>query len=381
MKRKIVPLFFPFAGCTARCSYCNQWGVVGEGLAVPTPQEVEQSVRRAREEQVASGDKRPLEVGFYGGTFTGMIPELQEEMLSVASRLLEEGVLHSIRVSTHPSHVTPESLALLSEHHVETVELGIQSFSQAPLELAGRGYTPEQAREACASVRDAGIDLVVQLMAFLPGASEQDDQESASIAASLDPAGVRIFPTLVLSGTGLERTWQDGLYTPASVPETVDRVASMLDVFCQTEIDVLRIGLQDSVTLRTSYKAGPVHPALGELCWAELLARVLARSLPKPKQDDRPPPPDRLTKSRIRVRRQPPALVSIAPSLTSLLYGHENAGLNRLADLFGQESFNVLVEKEPAGVLPSRPEPLYLAPGRFLLRSSSRGIRVEKHTD
>jgi len=231
--------------------------------------------------------------------------------------------------------------------------LGIQSFSTGVLEVTGRRYDRATAMAACRAVLGAGFDLTIQLMSHLPEAREEDDLDAAARSAALKPAAVRVFPTVVLAGTRLETWWRQGRYRPASVSEAVVRVGMMLDPLTAGEVPVTRIGLQPSLSTETGVLAGPYHAALGELCWAEFLARRLARTL---------------------AHRVTP--VSAAPATASMLKGHDGFGMRRLAALSGIDAPEIRIEREcPADDADGQ---VLLRSDRFVLTQYNDCVRVTR---
>ncbi len=311
MKPRILPFWFPNHGCPTRCTFCDQSAAQGEAIATPTPEQIATTIHEAARVE----SDRPLVAAYYGGTFTALPEKRQLELLEPASTLLRQGVLSGIRVSTHPSYTSTQTMARLHSLGVGTVELGVQSFSTEVLTRNHRNYDRTEALEACRTVLDAGLDLVVQLMPFLPGATEADDMEAARLVAELKPSGVRLFPTVALAGTQLESWWREGAWEPPTVEETAVRVARMLRIIVAAEVPVLRIGLQSSRSLDRAVLAGPYHPALGELCRSALLADVLSLALEEMKREG----------------TTCPQLV-VEQALASLLTGHEQFGLARLSE-------------------------------------------------
>jgi histone acetyltransferase (RNA polymerase elongator complex component) len=316
MKRRILPFFFPNVGCPGRCIFCDQQIIAGDAFTMPTTGELVEAVMEAWTNRTP-GDNRPLEAALFGGTFTALPAEVQEEVLTPLQALSEKGILQGIRISTHPQFVTPETLSFLGRFGVTTIELGIQSFADDVLHLSGREYDGEMARQACRAVQDAGLELVIQLMLFLPGALATDDLDSARLAALLKPTSVRLFPTVVLAGTTLARWHREGSYVPATVEQAVSRVAEMLEILVPSGTDIMRIGLQPSGKTGLGVLAGPYHDALGELCWSRLLTRTLAQAC-----------------TLSTLARTPD--ICLHQSLSSLLFGHSQKGLQDLQRLLNQ---------------------------------------------
>ena len=84
-------------------------------------------------------EKAKKEIAFFGGSFTGIEEDLQEELLSVASKYVEDGKVDSIRISTRPDYIDKKILKRLKKYNVKTIELGVQSSNDYILKKAGRG--------------------------------------------------------------------------------------------------------------------------------------------------------------------------------------------------------------------------------------------------
>jgi histone acetyltransferase (RNA polymerase elongator complex component) len=119
------------------------------------------------------------------------------------------------------------------------------------------------------------------MMLGLPGSRPEDECMTAETLVSLGVDAVRVYPTLVLSGTALAEQLAAGSYLPLSIEEAVCRAADVLEIFDAAAIPVLRVGLQETDDLRSedSVLAGPHHPAFGELCLSEIFYRHIAAAL------------------------------------------------------------------------------------------------------
>jgi len=79
-----------------------------------------------------------IEIGFYGGSFTGIEREEQYRYLETANRYIKEGKVKSIRLSTRPDYINEEILDYLEKYSVKTIELGVQSLDREVLEKSCR---------------------------------------------------------------------------------------------------------------------------------------------------------------------------------------------------------------------------------------------------
>ena len=140
MKEKqqyIIPIFVPHLGCPNDCTFCNQKSISGQ-----TKKVTKREVKRTIEEYLKSfkEDDSHKEVAFFGGSFTGIEKEKQEELLEVAYEYVKNKKIDSIRVSTRPDYIDKERLKLLKKYGVKTIELGVQSTNDYVLEKCKRGH-------------------------------------------------------------------------------------------------------------------------------------------------------------------------------------------------------------------------------------------------
>jgi histone acetyltransferase (RNA polymerase elongator complex component) len=215
---------------------------------------------------------RGLEVAFYGGTFTALPRADQQGLLGALQPLLVSGRLASLRLSTRPDAVDPESASFLKAMGVGTVELGVQSMDEEVLRLSGRGHTARDAQRAVRALQEAGLNVGVQLMPGLPGDSEESSLSSLERVLSLKPSFLRIYPTLVIAGTELAALYRAGSYLPQSLDGAVTLCKRMLLAARRARVPVVRLGLQPTAELESPgvLLAGPYHPAFGQLVESEL---------------------------------------------------------------------------------------------------------------
>ena len=208
---------------------------------------------------------------FFGGSFTGIEENLQEELLSVANKYIKSGKVDSIRVSTRPDYIDKKILKRLKKYGVKTIELGVQSSNDYILKKAGRGHTFEDVKKASKLIRWYGFNLGHQMMVGLPDSTKIDELNTAKDLIRLKPKMVRIYPVLVLKNTKLEREYISGEYQPISLNQAIERCKELVYMFNKKKINVIRIGLQNTDIIsepgskESEVVAGPYHPAFGQL--------------------------------------------------------------------------------------------------------------------
>lgn len=274
MRAGIIPIFIPHTGCPMNCVFCNQKRISGSLLPATA-----EDVRIQTEQALAKlpADAKP-QIAFYGGSFTAIPREQQEELLQSAWNYVQAGRVCSVRLSTRPDAIDEERLELLKRYGTETIELGSQSMDDGVLLSSGRGHTAADTVRAAGLIRAAGFQLILQMMTGLPGSDDEKDLATARAIARLRPDGVRIYPTVIVRDTALYDLWRRGEYAEHTVEDAVRVCARILPIFQEAGIPVIRLGLNPTEELSGGAAAGGAyHPALGEL----VLGRVfLNRFLP-----------------------------------------------------------------------------------------------------
>lgn len=272
-KELIVPVFIPHSGCPHQCVFCNQKKITAIEAA-PTPEGVSQYLIRH-----LGPDTAHAAIAFYGGSFTGLPRHEQEGYLEAAGEFVRQGFARGIRLSTRPDYIDAETVSSLKSSGVTTVELGVQSLDGEVLRLSGRGHSANDSVRASRVIKECGLELGIQLMAGLPGDSEEKFQGTVEQTVAIAPSFVRIYPALVVEGSPLELFWRRGAYVPLPLDAAVAWCAKAVKKFKEAGIRVIRLGLQAGRELEGALLAGPYHPAFGHLVESELAYGRMAEAL------------------------------------------------------------------------------------------------------
>ena len=275
MKHINIALFIPDEGCPHRCSFCNQKTITGTGKR-PQPGDVISACETALngKKDVSGG-----EIAFFGGSFTAIERGYMLSLLKCAKSYLDRGLFKGIRISTRPDCVDESVLALLKEYKVTSIELGCQSMDDEVLFLNERGHTAAQCESACCLVREYGFELGVQMMTGLFGDTDEKALETAERLIALRPDTARIYPTVVLKNTALERLYAEGRYRAQTLEEAVALCSRLLKMFTQGGIKVIRLGLHSGGGVEENYVAGAYHPAFREKCESRLYRENIEKLL------------------------------------------------------------------------------------------------------
>ena len=221
------------------------------------------------------------EAAFFGGSFTGIPIEEQNELLSAAKEFLDAKKIQGIRLSTRPDYINKKILDNLKAFGVTTIELGVQSMDNGVLFKSGRGHTEEDVVSAVKLIRQYDFTLGLQMMTGLPGDTDEKSIRTAEKIIALKPDIVRIYPTLTIKDTCLEEMYNRGEYKPQTVEEAVRLCSVLLEMFEENGIKVIRLGLQstDEICENGSVVAGPVHSAFGELVESSIYYGIISKNL------------------------------------------------------------------------------------------------------
>lgn len=277
----IIPIFVPHFGCPNDCVFCNQRKITG--LSTNLSQE---DAKKIIIDHLSSFKEDSfIEIAFYGGSFTAIDLEIQKELLNVAYSFKKEGRVNEIRLSTRPDAIDEKILSILKEFGVDTIELGVQSLDDYVLSQSDRGHKSSHVYKAVDLIKDFDFKLGLQMMIGLPGDSREKSIYTGEKFIDLKPDCVRIYPTLVIKNTNLEKDFLNKTYKPLTLNGAVELSTILLMMFKINNINVIRVGLQptENIQLGKDVVAGPFHPAFRQLVEANILKTIIDNELDKRK--------------------------------------------------------------------------------------------------
>lgn len=283
-KQYIIPIFVPHLGCPNDCVFCNQKSISGQKKNM-TKEEAKEIIDNYLEN--IKNENAQIEIAFFGGSFTAIDVNKQEELLELAYEYVKNEKVESIRISTRPDSIDKETLKRLKKYKVKTIELGVQSANNYILKRSNRGHTFEDVKKASKLIRRYGFELGHQMMVGLPESTRIDEINTAKALIKLKPKMVRIYPVLVVKNTKLEEEYKEGKYEPLPLVQAVETCKQLVAMFVKKKIDVIRVGLQntDEITdpeQKTSEViAGPYHPAFRQLVESALWYDAIVAKIKK----------------------------------------------------------------------------------------------------
>lgn len=263
-KFNIIPIFVPHKGCPHDCIFCNQRKITN---FVDVLDEVD--IRKNIENYISYFKNKniPIEIAFYGGSFTGLDKNLMIRYLEIAKYYIDIDFVNSIRISTRPDYISKEILDILIKYKVHTIELGVQSMTQSTLDLNNRGHNVECVYESSSLIKKYNIKLGLQMMVGLYGDTIDTVVNTAFEICKINPDFVRVYPTLTIKDTELERLYYSKEYIPMSLEDSICLCKYIYVIFKYYNIPIIRLGLQssDNISEDVDIVAGPYHPAFREL--------------------------------------------------------------------------------------------------------------------
>jgi elongator complex protein 3 len=242
-------------GCPGRCVYCPTFAATPQSYTPESP-----AVLRARSceydanKQVELRLKTLVDMGhptdkieliIMGGTFPAAPVEYQYQFikdsfdalngressnLEEAKRLNETSAHRctGLCIETRPDFCGQKEIDLMLEFGTTRVEIGVQMLSDEVYRTVKRGHTVEDVAKASALLRENGLKVHYHWMPGLPGSSPQEDLKLSALLFEdprFRPDGLKIYPTMVVEGTELEKWYREDLYQPYSSEVMMDLIA------------------------------------------------------------------------------------------------------------------------------------------------------------
>uniref|UniRef100_A0AAY5KGG6 Elongator complex protein 3 n=2 Tax=Esox lucius TaxID=8010 RepID=A0AAY5KGG6_ESOLU len=183
-----------------------------------------------------------------GGTFMALpeeyrdyfIRNLHDALSGHTSNSVAEAVRYSersntkcvgITIETRPDYCLKKHLSDMLGYGCTRLEVGVQSVYEDVARDTNRGHTVRAVCESFHLSKDAGFKVVSHMMPDLPNVDmERDIEQFIEFFENpaFRPDGLKLYPTLVIRGTGLYELWKTGRYKSYSPSALVDLVARIL---------------------------------------------------------------------------------------------------------------------------------------------------------
>ncbi|NWI50253.1 ELP3 protein, partial [Calyptomena viridis] len=183
-----------------------------------------------------------------GGTFMALpeeyrdyfIRNLHDALSGHTSNSVAEAVRYSersltrcvgITIETRPDYCLRRHLGDMLSYGCTRLEIGVQSVYEDVARDTNRGHTVKAVCESFHLAKDAGFKVVAHMMPDLPNVGlERDMDQFVEFFENpaFRPDGMKLYPTLVIRGTGLYELWKTGRYKSYPPSTLVDLVARIL---------------------------------------------------------------------------------------------------------------------------------------------------------
>ncbi|CCD24222.1 Elongator subunit ELP3 NDAI_0C05630 [Naumovozyma dairenensis CBS 421] len=183
-----------------------------------------------------------------GGTFMSLPNDYREDFITKLHNALsgfngndlDEAIKYSqqsltkcvgITIETRPDYCTQTHLDDMLRYGCTRLEIGVQSLYEDVARDTNRGHTVKAVAEIFAISKDAGYKVVSHMMPDLPNVGmERDIEQFKEYFENPDfrTDGLKIYPTLVIRGTGLYELWKSGKYKSYNSNALVDLVARIM---------------------------------------------------------------------------------------------------------------------------------------------------------
>jgi elongator complex protein 3 len=231
-------------GCPGQCVYCPTYpgapqSYTPESPAVLRAIRCDYDIRRQVELRLRTFEEMghptdKVELIIMGGTFLAQPVDYQYKVINecydglngmVAATLEEakranETARHrctGLCIETRPDRCGEAEVVRMVEFGGTRVELGVQTLSDDIYRLVRRGHGVAEVVSATARLREHGFKVYYHWMPGLPGATPELDLEMSRQLFSDErfrPDGLKLYPTMVVEGTELEKWYREGRYTP-----------------------------------------------------------------------------------------------------------------------------------------------------------------------
>ncbi|XP_040068965.1 elongator complex protein 3 [Ixodes scapularis] len=183
-----------------------------------------------------------------GGTFMSLpedyrdwfVRSLHDALSGHTSGSVGEAVLYGerartkcvgITIETRPDYCLKWHLGDMLLYGCTRLEIGVQSVHEDVARDTNRGHTVRAVCESFRLAKDAGFKVVAHMMPNLPNVDFERDIDQF-VELFENPAfrmdGLKVYPTLVIRGTGLYELWKTGRYRSYPPGFLVDLIAKIL---------------------------------------------------------------------------------------------------------------------------------------------------------
>ncbi|MEM0139804.1 MAG: tRNA uridine(34) 5-carboxymethylaminomethyl modification radical SAM/GNAT enzyme Elp3 [Ferroplasma sp.] len=200
---------------------------------------------RLKQLETIGHDTSKIDLIVMGGTFTARSKEYQETFVKGCidgmnrnvSNTLNDAILENefserrcigMTIETKPDWFNEKEIDEALSYGTTKVELGVQVLDSRVLRINRRGHGINEIARSTQLARDAGFKILYHIMPGMYGSTYKKDIESFDQMMGDElflPDMLKIYPTLVVKGTGLYSLWKKGKYVPYDTEKVVNMAA------------------------------------------------------------------------------------------------------------------------------------------------------------
>lgn len=211
--------------CKTRCLYCSFGSEIAKGASleaylVPLFEDITRGGQLLRD---GNWNLRAFYIG--GGTPTVLNEDQLDRLLSHIESVYGGYGKECTVEAGRPDTITEEKLQVLKKHGIDRISVNPQSMNDETLKRIGRAHTADQIVETFKLARKIGFRSInMDLIAGLPGETEEDFQRTLSKIAELRPDNLTVH-TLAIKRSSRLKEQLDRYPLPSS--ESVMRMIGM----------------------------------------------------------------------------------------------------------------------------------------------------------
>ena len=245
------------APCPGKCIYCPTYADTPQSYTPESPavlRAINCEFNAARQVELRlrilgemGHPTEKVELIIMGGTFLatpvdyqyGFIKDCFDALNGVVSPSLKdaqkinETATHrcvGMCIETRPDWCRREDIERMLDFGATRVELGVQVLDDDIFRLVERGHGVKEVADATHILKQYGFKVHYHWMPGLPGSSPQHDLEMACLMFDDErfrPDGLKLYPTMVVENTELEKWYRQGKYQPYDDQTMINLIADI----------------------------------------------------------------------------------------------------------------------------------------------------------
>ena len=246
--------------CPGQCIYCPTYSATPQSYTPESPavlraRKCEYDARKQVELRLSilsqmghPTDK--IELIVMGGTFLAYPGDYQHQFIKGCfdalnnrgsatleeAKQLNETAKHrctGLCIETRPDCCGPEEIEQMLDFGATRVELGVQILDNGIYRLVKRGHEVEAVVTATRLLKEYGFKVYYHWMPGLPGSTPEKDfilSEKLFSDTRFKPDGLKLYPTMVVAGTELEKWYREGRYQPYDDDTMIDLICRIKSI-------------------------------------------------------------------------------------------------------------------------------------------------------